>query len=297
MALAQTEPAVYELFYESIQDLDIFTVPFGFNPEETAFGDELFENGLYYDAVTEYKRFLFYHPETPLENYLHYKMALAQLRQGEFSGGIQNLEYLIYLSDDQEVSYNASLILVLTHIRLGHFFLAEYEIIDKISTYNVPSKLVELFYWYGWLFLLQGRWDEAREAFMEIIEMGDTESQYYYGHAYALVKEMKLQPENIEHRSEGLAKWLSAVVPGSGQIYAGKWKEGINSLLLNTAFGYLTGRTLVNEKFFQSAVIFYLLWSRYYFGSSYNAEKIAIEYNQTKSQQLIVYLINKYLKS
>ncbi|MBN2544099.1 hypothetical protein JXI42_14660 [bacterium] len=285
-----------QLLFQKVKKLDIFTLPFTFEPEETAFPDRLYADKAYFDAITEYKRYLFNNPDTPLSNYIHFKLALAYLQSDEYHEGIKELDYLIYQSDDREVSYKAGLILVLTYIGLGHFSLAEYEIIDKIPSHSESPKVIELKYWCGWTYLLQSRWDEARKQFMEIIENGEGGSQYYYAHAYALSKEMKLQPENIEYKSPNLAKWMSTVLPGLGQGYIGDWVSGAKSMGVNVLFGYLTGRAIANKDYFQGALIIYLCWSRFYFGSSVNAHSKAVQYNSGKDKELINFLIKKYIK-
>ena len=73
-----------------------------------------------------------------------------------------------------------------------------------------------------------------------------------------------------------LATTMSVLVPGSGQIYAGSFKDGINSLLLLSTLAYIALYTPVN--FF----IVFPFFHRYYIGGILNANKLAKEKKREK---------------
>jgi hypothetical protein len=83
----------------------------------------------------------------------------------------------------------------------------------------------------------------------------------------------------IPHRSPTLAKVMSAVIPGSGQIYCGEYLDGLNALLLNGAVIW-TGYTQIMEKRHLAAVLVGVpLVGRYYMGNLDHAERYANEFN------------------
>ena len=64
-----------------------------------------------------------------------------------------------------------------------------------------------------------------------------------------------------------VASFLSMIIPGSGQLYSGKLKSGINSFLLTGAA--LTAFTLINVRYsFLDAILgVFPYYQRYYTGS------------------------------
>jgi len=72
-----------------------------------------------------------------------------------------------------------------------------------------------------------------------------------------------------------VASFLSMVLPGSGQIYCGELKSGINSFLLTGAA--LTAFSLINIRysFFDAILGVFPYYQRYYTGGVINAQNIA----------------------
>jgi tetratricopeptide (TPR) repeat protein len=107
------------------------------------------------------------------------------------------------------------------------------------------------------------------------------------------IDQLFLQNDKLTKRYKPkTARIMSLIIPGSGQLYAGDYKNGINSFLLVAAFTYL-GYTVVVNGTIADAIISILPWlQRYYYGSSQKAEIICrdkLQYERNK-------LIQNYLK-
>ena len=87
-------------------------------------------------------------------------------------------------------------------------------------------------------------------------------------------------------KSPRLAQFMSTVFPGSGQIYAGKTRNGLISLGINAAFFYLLGDSVVDKRYVDATGIF-LVGSRFYWGNRQNAKKWAMEHNRDLEMDLI----------
>lgn len=72
----------------------------------------------------------------------------------------------------------------------------------------------------------------------------------------------------------GVAKVMSMIVPGSGQIYAGDWKNGLNSLFLTAGFLSLGAAMMGSLSFIDSAVLVLPWFQRYYTGGFLKAHDI-----------------------
>lgn len=77
------------------------------------------------------------------------------------------------------------------------------------------------------------------------------------------------------------------IIPGMGQFYAGDIKNGINSLLITSAFMYLMVNTSIQYSVFEATSV--LPWfSRYYVGGFNRAQTITI--NRVEDRQYQIYL-------
>lgn len=90
-----------------------------------------------------------------------------------------------------------------------------------------------------------------------------------------------------QNRNPNTAKILSMIIPGMGQFYAGDIKNGINSLLITSAFMYLMVNTSIQYSVFEATSV--LPWfSRYYVGGFNRAQTITI--NKVENRQYQIYL-------
>ena len=110
------------------------------------------------------------------------------------------------------------------------------------------------------------RFDEARNTLFEIEK--DSASREELDELFAKAKRaQKINPKT--------AKVLSMILPGLGQFYCGDVKNGLNSLLITSAFMYLTATTVANYSIVEATSV--LPWfSRYYMGGFKRAETICI---------------------
>ena len=84
-----------------------------------------------------------------------------------------------------------------------------------------------------------------------------------------------------------VASFLSMVLPGSGQIYCGELKSGINSFLLTGAA--LTAFSIINIRYsFLDAILgVFPYYQRYYTGGVINAQKMAENKNKMRKLESI----------
>lgn len=93
--------------------------------------------------------------------------------------------------------------------------------------------------------------------------------------------------ERAQKRNPKTAKILSMIIPGLGQFYAGDIKNGINSLLITSAFFYLTVNTSIQYSMLEATSV--LPWfSRYYMGGYKRAETITINRIEARQQEIYI---------
>lgn len=91
----------------------------------------------------------------------------------------------------------------------------------------------------------------------------------------------------FRRKSPGLAMALSAVVPGTGKIYAGDWKDGLFSMIMIGGFAWQSYRGFAS-KGTSSAYgwIFGGIGFGFYVGNIYGSFKSAKRYNHTKQHDI-----------
>ena len=105
------------------------------------------------------------------------------------------------------------------------------------------------------------------------------------------VKDIFNEKKNFRHPNNKVAKFLSVLIPGAGQIYSNDLKNGINSLALNSAILY--GGYLISIRYsLLDAVITVFPWFiRYYKGGYKNAEIIANKRFSMKKEKTLKQLL------
>ncbi len=233
-------------------------------PLFASFGDYLFDKGDYYNAITEYRRELFFHPESET---IKFKIAESYEKNGDIRNATEYLKELgLKYYNDQELMERISLSLAKNYIALGEYSLARIELIDL---QNKEQKA----YLMGITYLLEKRWGQAGSEFEKTDD--------------AKLVEFARKGENLPVYSPRKAGILSAIIPGAGHIYTGKIKTGIMSFLLTGLSGYLTVLNIKNMDYKSALLIGSLGLNRFYFGGIQSAIKSANRKNKNKQEQYL----------
>jgi len=249
------------------------------------FADRLYLAGSYDASLTEYWRFLFFHPEHPHAFYAYYKAGLAQAELQKWEAAVSSLRRALQQETPNELRLRLRYQLAFTLMAKNDFDLATLELF-KIIRADSTSHAGEAATWlYGLLLLYQKNWPEAQAVFARLQQRaviadlwGDLQK------IMDLLQPLKIQPEK---KSPQLAKWLSTFIPGSGQFYAGHFLKGLNALAVNAGAGYLAWRAIDEDRRRDFALIVLLLWSRYYQGNRLHAAEAAIRTNQRYQEDLL----------
>ena len=86
-------------------------------------------------------------------------------------------------------------------------------------------------------------------------------------------------------KDTGTAKLLSYLIPGSGQMYAGKFWQGVGSLLLNSGTVYLGVNRYMHEYYFATFITGTGMFMRFYFGGVKHTENLVKKANQKKADK------------
>ncbi|MDE0554735.1 MAG: tetratricopeptide repeat protein [Candidatus Poribacteria bacterium] len=235
-------------------------------------GERLFTQGNYDAAITEYKRFLFFHPDDERMGEVYHNIGLAYRAQGLWTEAVTALRIAIHHAADDASKSEYQLTLAVTLIVMQDYDLAQLELIKV--TLRSPSALLyrRALFLRAVAYIYQFRWDEARE----VLKNWSTDER---------LDKLFNAAINTPQKSVSVARILSTILPGAGQIYAGNWRSGLNALFLNGAVGFLTVDAALDGYYSDALLWGGLVFWRYYRGNTFRAGETAEQFNQQHTQE------------
>lgn len=237
-----------------------------------AFGDYFSKLENYDAAITEYKRFLFFHPDDTRAAEVLLKIGLAYRAQGLWQEAILAMRNAVLYALSEEEKSKCQLELAVTLIASQNYDLARFELIRV--TIRMPSGTLyqRALFLQAIAYIYQFQWEEARE----VLQNYTTDE---------MLDKLFDKAANLPRKSTGVAKVLSAILPGAGQVYAGNWRGGLNALVLNGVFGYVAVDSVLDRHYVDAVSWTYFIFQRYYLGNLYRAEKAVDEFNENISRR------------
>ncbi len=252
-----------------------------------SFADHLFTQGDFYRAITEYERAIFFYPDHPLAKTARFQIAHSYFKGGKFEQAITLFRALARDCPNEEVGRKASFMVGETY----------YQKRDNLRAAEVFTKFVEMYpddtradaarLKIGWSHLRQGNWREATEEFQKLPPESPLHKQ-----ADGLAEEAGHYPD-IPKKSPVLAGWLSAILPGSGQLYINRPGDAAASFLLNGAFIWATAESFHHHNNATGGILLFLE-TGWYLGNIYNAVSGAHKYNRRSEEQFMDGLQKRY---
>ena len=120
---------------------------------------------------------------------------------------------------------------------------------------------------------MRRQWPEASQTF-EVI----TTTSPLFPSSRALAEAAR-EGEQLPRKSPALAGLMSAVIPGTGHFYTGRWRDGTIALLLNGAF-LAAGIEAVSAGNEAAAGVLLFFEAAWYSGTIYGAVNAAHKYNR-----------------
>jgi hypothetical protein len=254
---------------------------FAFSDNALSIADDLANQKRYDEAITEYKRFIFFNPEDPSIAEAHYKIGMSYRAKSELHQAITNFDKSIALTKDPNLADQRRLTLATTLIASQNYNLARLELAKILNSTKDESLLRKTLYFSG----------------IEAIYMRDWKSvEAYFGRYYLDDKKADklnsiFRTTRQSYKSPTTAKLLSAFVPGAGQIYSGYWKDGLNAFVLNGAIIGGVAYNVHKKDYSNAIIVAYLLLLRYYNGNIYHAGKDAEKHNQARENKATIELL------
>ncbi len=238
------------------------------------FALSLFNEGEYYRAITEWKRFIYYFPESELIDDATLYIGKSYLMGEKYDDAINKFK------DFREAFPNSNLIPeCLYSIGIGHLKKGEYHwarvFFEKIGR-EYPDNI-----WAdksiiitGWSYAKEGDFHKARDE-IKPERVSDKNLRL-------MVEELSQEiekGEGLPRKSPYTAGLLAAVLPGSGHFYLGRYKDGTVAFLLNASFIWGAVASFQQNNYAVGGILtfFEIGW---YTGNIYSAVGAAHKYNR-----------------
>jgi hypothetical protein len=247
---------------------------------QLAGADKLFENGSYFDAVTEYKRLLFFDSTGIYRFEASYNIGLSYKAGARFDDAVKYFAIAGNAARNDTELFNSKIQIVRSNL-LRKTYARAHELLDTLERdKRFSGRSDEIAYWRGWAYMLSDDWNAAARTFAVID----------FNH------ELRLLADRTDKSkvSVTFAKVISYILPGAGSIYSGNFLSGLMSLAWNAAAGYWTINAFIANRIFDGLVVGDLVWLRFYRGSLQNGEDFAIQKNLEIANKSLKYLQNEY---
>lgn len=245
--------------------------------------EQLFESGDYQAARLAYKRLLFYNPDTEFRDIADYRIAQSYYYQGEPTRAEALFRDFSTEHPNSPLRFQSQLMLGQLHFDVGSYSLARTTLFKLSHTTNDPEVVEAARYLRGWCYIHTTDWNKA------ISELRQADISNVSGHRGKKARELAdilLAETPLPTKSPKIAGWLSTVVPGTGQLYAGKIREGLLGAALNGTFIYLAADAIRERRYVDCIGISLIGW-RFYWSNRAEAQRFATEHNARHKQALI----------
>lgn len=243
------------------------------------FANYLREEGDYYRAIGEYKRYLYLYPQGSFVEEAYFSIADAYFRAGRWEEAISQADSflkrypeskraveMLYLKGKAEKNAKK------TSEAIGTF--------DKIIASQNKEYKERAIFQKAFILLEKREWDKTREVLNQV-------SPQSYLHPSAIELSSKLtQINELPRKSPITAGFLAAVIPGSGHLYTERPRDAMVSFLLNASFVWGAIELYRHENYIAGGIVtfFEIGW---YGGNIYSAVSSAHKYNRDREEEFI----------
>lgn len=237
--------------------------------------DRYVRNGNLDAAITEYYRHIYLHPEDVSLRDVYIRLGTAYRDAGKPLECLRAFSAALDRSRTSDERARMRLEIAMAHLIMDQPLQAQLTLMRILSQPPSDSALmVRVHRLAGVAYILNEQWSDAAAALTEWAR-----HQQDSGVTVKQIATLLADTTDVPYRSPSLAMVMSAIVPGSGQIYCGEYLDGLNALLLNGAMIWSGYTQIVEQRYLAALLVGIPLVSRYYMGNLDHAERYANAFN------------------
>jgi len=242
--------------------------------------DHFFQDGDYYRAVTEYKRFLFFFPRSTQVEGVLLKVAKAYYNGKKWDEAITSCDHLLKRFPLSPLKAEVLLLTGYAHTekkewaQARHFFRLVADGFPDTPSGEEGQRRVALTY------VKEEKWREAAAEFRKIEPWSNL---YRSSQRFA---EGLDRVEEVPQKSPETAGILAALLPGAGHLYVGRYRDASVAFVLNAAFIWGAVEAFDQGNYAVGGILtfFEVGW---YSGNIYSAVSSAHKYNKKSRQEYL----------
>lgn len=192
------------------------------------FADSLFQDGDYLNAAHEYKRLLFFNPHASQIDFIAFRVAASYQNAGKLENAIRAYQLLIDTYPKSVLIARAKNNIAQCHILLGESEEGLVSLRKFLSEHKESDLAPRVHFTIGMLHVDKGEWAQASSVWNDVF-ITYPESPFAKV-SNRLARRIK-NVDTLPHRSPTVAGVLSALVPGSGQVYSGRTVDGFSAFV------------------------------------------------------------------
>jgi len=246
------------------------------------FAEDYFQNGEYYRAIGEYKRFIYFFPLSDKVELARYKIGLCYLNGEKYPEAIKTFDELIEDYKNTGYALKSYLKISRAYVLLKRYDAALSHIKNVITIAPNQEIKDEAYYQGGWVYLEMGLWEKAQKYFEEI----SVQNRKNYNLKKII---MELERKLPLKRKNPTTAGLLAIIPGAGHLYCERKKDALISFLLNGAMIYAAYEAFDNDLDVIGGIITFFELG-FYSGNIYSAVSSAHKYNRDERSKFLDYL-------
>ena len=251
------------------------------------FANHLFERGHYYQAVTEYERFIYFNPNHPSVPNALLKIAFCYKLGEQYDKAIELFRNLVDEYHNQEVGGKAAYQVGECYLESGDYELALIEFENFIED-NPNHLLTEKAKWeMAWTYIYLEEYSSAEKRLFLI-----KKDSLYQKPSQELAGALKQLP-HLPRKSPLMAGVLAAVIPGAGHFYMGKKKQAIFSFITNALLFYGAYEAFASEIYAVGGLVSFFSLN-YYSGNIFGALNSAHKFNKNVREEYLEGFRRKY---
>lgn len=247
--------------------------------DQFAYAEELFENGEWQSAITEYRRFVHFFSGDERVPLAWLQTARAHRALGRMEAAVKAVDAVIDAAGAADPARSQAVLEAYglkseLYRQRGAFGAAARTLENAIALTADPGTADRLRYRLGWVWIEAGDLDRASQT-LEAMQGDPPQARG--------LREALADAGAVERKNPTVAGLLS-VVPGLGQVYCGRYRDAVIAFVVNSLFIAATVEAFDNDSE-ALGVGLGLVGAGFYAGNIYSAVNSAHKYNRNRQQE------------
>lgn len=251
-------------------------------------GDLYAGKGALDQAITEYKRVLFFNQDEGIASSVHAKIASCYQAQRRWPEAIFHLRRSIQTASSLGEIEDREYDLIAVLLASGRDNEAELHLLGLREYSELDARRVSLYLCVTQTY--RGHWEKAAEELRRAFPAGEI-ADVQRREQIEKLELLFAEAQSTRRKSPDGAAWLSTAVPGAGQLYAGDPWDALNAFVVNAGLVTLIFAAVKQEWYLEGALLFLYPFRRYYVGNRNNArlaaERSNLAVDEHYRQQLV----------